>query len=70
MVPQSSGGKLIQLSVLNIRFELQVPGIGVKLHKPVSKRSQLLRIELFHLPFEVFDSAHIALSPAYSKRRN
>jgi hypothetical protein len=59
VVPQSTRGHLIQLPILNVRFELPVPGLGIKLGKPLAERFQFFGGELFHLSFKIFNFAHM-----------
>ena len=47
--------KLVQLTLLNILFDLAIPSLSVKFRKPSAESGELGRLELLNFLFDIFD---------------
>ena len=52
---QSFFSKLVQLTLLNILFDLAIPSLSVKFRKPSAESGELGRLELLNFLFDIFD---------------
>ena len=58
-----------QLPGFGIPLDLTIPGISLKLEKPVPELCQFLGIELLNLPFQGIHDAHV-YQPIYLRSRH
>ena len=55
---QSLFSELVQLTVLNVLFDLAIPRLSVELRKPSAESGKLGRLEPLNFLFYIFDLAH------------
>lgn len=51
--------ELIELAGANVLLDLEIPGVGVKAVKPVSKRLETGLIQLFDFPLQQLNLGHL-----------